>query len=88
MDSQGLGQLFNFGAGNQAFNQGKLDEEFRVSEAKRMDPYNRLSYFGDIQAGVPSVSQTLTQKPLPYTNPMLGGVGAAMSAYGLMNQKA
>ena len=88
LQGQGLGQLFNFGTGRQAFDQGKLDEQFRVSEGKRMDPYNRLSYFGDVLAGVPSVSQTLTQKPLPYTNPLTGGIGAAMSAYGLMNQQA
>ena len=86
--NQGLGQLFNFGAGRQAFEQGKLDDMFRVAEAKRLEPYNRLSYFGDVLAGVPSVSQTLTQKPLPYTNPFLGGIGAAMSAYGLMNQQS
>lgn len=86
--NQGLGQLFNFGAGRQAFEQGKLDDIFRVAEAKRLEPYNRLSYFGDVLAGVPSVSQTLTQKPLPYTNPFLGGIGAAMSAYGLMNQQS
>ena len=86
--NQGLGQLFNFGAGRQAFEQGKLDDMFRVAEARRLDPYNRLSYFGDVLAGHPSVSQTLTQKPLPYTNPFLGGIGAAMSAYGLMNQQS
>ena len=86
--NQGLGQLFNFGAGRQAFEQGKLDDMFREAEAKRLEPYNRLSYFGDVLAGVPSVSQTLTQKPLPYTNPFLGGIGAAMSAYGLMNQQS
>ena len=86
--NQGLGQLFNFGAGRQAFEQGKLDDMFRVAEARRLEPYNRLSYFGDVLAGHPSVSQTLTQKPLPYTNPFLGGIGAAMSAYGLMNQQS
>jgi len=88
LTNQGLGQLFNFGVGRQAFEQGKLDELFRVSEGKRMEPYNRLSYFGDVLAGIPSVSQTLTQKPLPYTNPWLGGIGAGMSAYGLMNQQS
>jgi len=88
LSNQGLGQLFNFGVGRQAFEQGKLDELFRVSEGKRMEPYNRLSYFGDVLAGIPSVSQTLTQKPLPYTNPWLGGIGAGMSAYGLMNQQS
>ena len=57
--NQGLGQLFNFGAGRQAFEQGKLDDMFRVAEARRLEPYNRLSYFGDVLAGHPSVSQTL-----------------------------
>jgi hypothetical protein len=84
LDAQGLGSLFNFGQNRQAYNQGILNEDFRVAEAKRMDPYNRLSYFGDILAGVPSVSQTLTQKPLPYTNPLLGGIGAATAMYGAM----
>ncbi len=83
--AQGLGSLFNFGQTRQAYDQGKLNEQFRVAEAKRMDPYNRMSYFGDILAGVPSVSQTLTQKPLPYTNPLLGGIGAATAMYGAMN---
>jgi len=84
LGAQGLGSLFNFGQTRQAYDQGKLNEDFRVSEAKRMDPYNRMSYFGDILAGVPSVSQTLTQKPLPYTNPLLGGIGAATAMYGAM----
>ncbi len=83
--AQGLGSLFNFGQTRQAYDQGKLNEQFRVSESKRLDPYNRMSYFGDILAGVPSVSQTLTQKPLPYTNPLLGGIGAATAMYGAMN---
>jgi hypothetical protein len=85
LGAQGLGSLFNFGQTRQAYDQGKLNEQFRVSEAKRLDPYNRMSYFGDILAGVPSVSQTLTQKPLPYTNPLLGGIGAATAMYGAMN---
>ena len=85
LGAQGLGSLFNFGQTRQAYDQGKLNEQFRVAEAKRMDPYNRMSYFGDILAGVPSVSQTLTQKPLPYTNPLLGGIGAATAMYGAMN---
>ena len=85
LGAQGLGSLFNFGQTRQAYDQGKLNEQFRVAEAKRLDPYNRMSYFGDILAGVPSVSQTLTQKPLPYTNPLLGGIGAATAMYGAMN---
>ena len=85
LNSQGLGQLFNFGQGRQAFEQGKLNEDFRVAEEKRMDPYKRIGFFGDVMSGVPSIQQTVTQKPLPYTNPLLGGVGAATAMYGAMN---
>ena len=52
---------------------------------QRQEPYGRLSYFGDVMAGVPSVSQTLTQKPLPYTNPMLGALGMGLGAYGILS---
>ena len=85
LNSQGLGQLFNFGQGKQAFEQGKLNEDFRVSEEKRMDPYKRIGFFGDVMSGVPSIQQTVTQKPLPYTNPLLGGIGAATAMYGALN---
>ena len=85
LGQQGLGQLFNFGQTKQAFEQGKLNEDFRVSEEKRMDPYKRIGFFGDVMAGVPSIQQTVTQKPLPYTNPLLGGIGAATAMYGAIN---
>ena len=85
LNQQGLGALYNFGQGRQAFEQGKLNEDFRVAEEKRMDPYKRIGFFGDVMSGVPSIQQTVTQKPLPYTNPLLGGIGAATAMYGAMN---
>ena len=81
----GLGSLFQFGAGQQGQAQQLLNEQYRMAEAKRQEPYGRLSYFGDVMAGVPSVSQTLTQKPLPYTNPMLGALGMGLGAYGILS---
>ena len=85
LGQQGLGSLFQFGAGQQAQEQATLNEQYRMAEAQRMEPYGRLSYFGDVMAGVPSVSQTLTQKPLPYTNPMLGALGMGLGAYGILS---
>ena len=85
LGQQGLGALFQFGAGQQGQQQQLLNEQYRMAEAKRMEPYGRLSYFGDVMAGVPSVSQTLTQKPLPYTNPMLGALGMGLGAYGILS---
>ena len=81
----GLGSLFQLGGGQQAQQQQLLNEQFRMAEAQRQEPYGRLSYFGDVLAGVPSVSQTLTQKPLPYTNPMLGALGMGLGAYGILS---
>jgi hypothetical protein len=85
LGQQGLGTLFQFGGAEQAQQQAALNEQYRMAEAKRMEPYGRLSYFGDVMAGVPSVSQTLTQKPLPYTNPMLGALGMGLGAYGILS---
>jgi hypothetical protein len=85
MGQAGLGSLFQFGAGQQGQQQQLLNEQYRMAEAKRQEPYGRLSYFGDIMSGVPSVSQTLTQKPLPYTNPMLGAMGMGLGAYGILS---
>lgn len=81
----GLGSLFQFGAGQQGQQQQLLNEQYRMAEMQRQEPYGRMSYFGDIMSGVPSVSQTLTQKPLPYTNPMLGALGMGLGAYGILS---
>ena len=86
LNQQGLGQLFNFGQQQQAQRQQEFNEQFRQAEARRTDPFQRTSYFGDVLQGVPSVSQTLTQKPMPYTNPTLGALGMGLGAYGLLNQ--
>ena len=86
LNQQGLGQLFNFGQQQQAQRQQEFNEQFRQDEARRMDPFQRTSYFSDVLQGVPSVSQTLTQKPMPYTNPTLGAIGMGLGAYGLLNQ--
>ena len=86
LNQQGLGQLFNFGQQQQAQRQQEFNEQFRQDEARRMDPFQRTSYFSDVLQGVPSVSQTLTQKPMPYTNPTLGAIGMGLGSYGLLNQ--
>jgi len=86
LQSSGLGALQQLGGLRRAQQQEGFNEQFRQSEDQRMQPYNRLSYFGDIMAGIPSISQTLTSRPAPYTNPILGGIGMGLGAYGLMNQ--
>ena len=84
LNQAGIGALSQLGDFRRQTQQQLLNEQFRMAEANRMAPYQRLSYFSDVMQGVPSVSQTLTQKPLPYTNPILGGIGMGLGAYGLM----
>jgi hypothetical protein len=84
LNQAGIGALSQLGDFRRQTQQQLLNEQFRMAEANRMSPYQRLSYFSDVMQGVPSVSQTLTQKPLPYTNPILGGIGMGLGAYGLM----
>lgn len=86
LQSSGLGALQQFGGLRRAQQQEGFNETFRQAEDQRMQPYNRLSYFGDLMAGIPSVSQTMTSQPAPYTNPILGGIGMGLGAYGMMNQ--
>lgn len=86
LNQQGIGQLLNFGQQQQAQEQAGFNEQFRQAEARRTDPFQRTSYYSDILQGVPSVSQTLTQRPMPYTNPTVGALGMGLGAYGLLNQ--
>ena len=44
-----------------------------------MEPRQRLQFGADIMAGVPSVQQSITQQPIPYTNPLAAGVGAGIT---------
>ena len=50
----------------------------------RTDPFSRLSYFSDILRGVPSQQTTIERSPPTYTNPLLAGIGAGISAYNIM----
>jgi hypothetical protein len=85
MQQQGLGQLFGFGAQQQQQIQQLMNEQFRQQTMQQQEPLQRLSYFSDILKGVPSYQQTLQQRPTPYTNPMLGALGAGLGTYGILS---
>jgi hypothetical protein len=82
MQGQGLGQLFGAGQQQQTYNQALADEMFRYGTAQQQEPMTRLSWIQDMLSRVPSVQQTLTQSPIPYTNPIVGAVGAGMAGLG------
>lgn len=86
---QGLANLMSIGQQQQTMDQAKYDENMRYVTAQQQEPMSRLGFIGDILSRQPSASQTYMQQPIPYTNPMVGAVGAGIAglgAYGsLMN---
>jgi hypothetical protein len=82
MTGQGLGQLFGAGQMQQTYDQSLLDEDFRYKTAQQQEPMTRLSWIQDMLSGVPSSGQKITQQPIPYTNPIVGAVGAGIAGLG------
>jgi hypothetical protein len=87
LGAQGIGSLMNIGQQRQTREQAIDDENLRLLTAKQQEPFGRLSYIGDLLSRTPSVQQGYLQQPVPYTNPILGAVGAGIAglgAYGSM----
>ena len=85
MQQQGLGSLFGFGQAEQTQAQQLANEQFRQQIEMSQEPYKRLGFMSDILQGIPSYQQTVQQKPLPYTNPLLGALGAGLGTYGILS---
>lgn len=87
LGAQGIGSLMNIGTQRQTRDQAIDDENLRLLTAKAQEPFGRLSFIGDMLSRQPSVNQAYLQQPVPYTNPLLGAVGAGIAglgAYGAM----
>ena len=78
----GIGALGAVGGQRQAFQQGQFDEDLRVKTARQQEPLQRLGFIGDLLSRTPSVQQGYQQQPIPYTNPLLGAIGAGISGLG------
>ena len=85
MQQQGLGSLFGMGQAEQTQLQQAENEKFRLLMEQQQEPFKRLGFFGDILRGVPSYQQTMQYKQSPYTNPLLGAMGAGLGTYGIMS---
>ena len=82
LGQQGLGSLMGIGTQRQTRDQALADEQLRLTTAKQQEPFGRLSYMGDMLSRQPSIQQKYIQQPMPYTNPILGGVGAGIAGLG------
>lgn len=79
LGAQGVQSLLGVGQIGRTRDQAMMDELFRYSQSQAMEPRQRLQFGADIMAGVPSVQQSITQQPIPYTNPLAAGVGAGIT---------
>ncbi|WP_340156215.1 hypothetical protein, partial [uncultured Winogradskyella sp.] len=84
---QGLGSLFTLGGAQQAQLQQKENEKFRLATEAQQEPLKRLGYFSDIMQGLPAYQATAQYKTPPYTNPLLGAIGAGLGTYGILNNQ-
>ena len=79
LGQQGIQSLLGVGQVGRTRDQAVADELFRYSQAQALEPRQRIQFGSDILAGVPSLQQTISQQPLPYTNPLAAGVGAGIT---------
>lgn len=79
LGQQGIQSLLGVGQVGRTRDQAVSDELFRYSQAQALEPRQRIQFGSDILAGVPSLQQTISQQPLPYTNPLAAGVGAGIT---------
>jgi len=82
LGQQGLAGIMGLGQQQQTLAQAQEDEAFRLGTARQQEPLQRLGVIGDFLSRVPSAQMTTSQQPIPYTNPIIGAVGAGMAGLG------
>ena len=65
-----------------------LEAQRQTDVQAATDPYQRLSFLSDIQRGVPSSQQTVSQGFAPQTSPLGQAVGTGIAAYSVFNPKS
>jgi hypothetical protein len=78
----GIGTLGTIGGQRQARNQALADEALRLTTARQQEPLARLRFVQDQLSRVPSAQQRTIEQPIPFTNPLLGAIGAGISGLG------
>ena len=78
----GIGTLGTIGGQRQARDQALADETLRLTTARQQEPLNRLRFVQDQLSRVPSAQQRTIEQPIPFTNPLLGAIGAGISGLG------
>lgn len=84
LGQQGLASIMGLGQQQQTLGQAMADEDLRFKTAQQQEPFQRLGIVGDFLSRVPSVQMGISQQPIPYTNPIVGAVGAGMTGLGAL----
>jgi len=79
--AQDITALQQTGATAQAAEQARFDAFRQTRERAIQDPYTRLSFISDIQRGVPSTQQAVTQTAAPTTSPAAQAIGTGLGAF-------
>ena len=85
LGQQGVGSLLNIGQIRRQREQTLDDEQFRLATERNKEPFQRMGFLSDILSRTPSVQSSIVQTQAPYTNPLLGAIGAGITglqAYG------
>ena len=82
LGQQGIGTLGTIGGQRQARDQALADEALRLTTARQQEPLSRLRFVQDQLSRVPSAQQRTIEQPIPFTNPLLGAIGAGISGLG------
>ena len=85
--TQDIQNLMATGGTQRAVEQATLEAQRQTDVQAATDPYQRLSFLSDIQRGVPSSQQTVTQGFAPQTSPLGQAVGTGIAAYSVFNPK-
>ena len=79
---QGIQSLLGAGQVQRTRDQALADEQFRFNTAQSLEPRQRIQFGADILAGTPSIQQSMSQQPIPYTNPLAAAVGGGLAGLG------
>ena len=85
--TQDIQNLMATGGTQRAVEQATLEAKRQTDVQAATDPYQRLSFLSDIQRGVPSSQQTVSQGFAPQTSPLGQAVGTGIAAYSVFNPK-
>ena len=82
LQQQGIQSLLGTGNVQRTRDQAVDDEAFRFQTAQALEPRQRVQFSSDILSRTPSIQQSITQTPFPYTNPLTAAAGMGISALG------